>query len=223
MNITTLCAKMTSASANVDQVEGLQIRHQKVHFMPMFEPSLAKRLEGIIITDCGMKMIEQEDLRQFPNLVTLWLNKNEIQWLEDDFFKFTPKVRIVGFYNNKISMIGANFYEPLSRFNVLLMHGNECTTRNFLPAHGDDPKKLKDKILTKCIYVLDEVAERKRKINDDLELIGFNVSIADGCRKTSVESETTNLSAEFYLTFLLLCFIVVFTAFFILFLFLCKC
>jgi hypothetical protein len=93
MHITTRGATMAStAAANINEVKALSINDQIVNFMPKFETSLARRLEAFNAYRCGMKSLEKDDLKQFPKLRELHLEKNELEWLDGDVFEFTSQI-----------------------------------------------------------------------------------------------------------------------------------
>jgi hypothetical protein len=41
--------------------------------------------------------------------ISLWLGRNDLEWLESDLFAFNPELSMISFEeNNKVKFIGAN-------------------------------------------------------------------------------------------------------------------
>lgn len=160
--IKTRGVEMTSASKDVSNVTALAASQQVMHFMPRFEKNLAQRLKGIFFYDCHMKAIERDDMRQFPNVESLTLGQNNLEWLDDDLFEFNPKLKLVNVAFNQISMIGAKTFEPLKNLKELWVGGNVCKVKSAYDM--EKVQELKATILEKCVYDPEVVAEKKKKL-----------------------------------------------------------
>jgi hypothetical protein len=132
-----------------NNIKGLEIENQIVHYVPKVTEKFAKRLEDLQIYVCGLKEVRKEDLEQFPQLKDLSLAWNDLQWLEGDLFAFNPKLEVVSFDGNqKLKYIGANLLDSLS----------ELWSANFLSAgciyfNAFDPEgleELKAELKTDC-------------------------------------------------------------------------
>lgn len=157
--------KVTLGPVDVGEVKAMKISYQTVYFMPEFEASFARQMLGLKVTDCYMKSIEKDDLRQFPDLTHLDLSDNEIEWLDDDLFEFSSKVRIVNFDANRISMIGARTWEPLKNLQVIFFIRNECLST--LAYTNSEILELQAKFLTQCAYDSEIIEEKKRKLEEE--------------------------------------------------------
>lgn len=153
---------MTSAAVNIDHIEGLEISSQTVYFMPRLEKSLALRLQGLDIKNSHLKSIEKEDLRQFPNIKVLYIVGNDLEWLDGDLFEFTPKLKLLNFNWNKISMVGAGILEPLKYLQHFWMIQNECTNNSGNTEEG--LLAIVVELEKSCVLIPEKIAEKKQKL-----------------------------------------------------------
>jgi hypothetical protein len=167
MNITTRGAIMTSTTAaHIDNVKTLRTFNQIVNFMPKFETSLAMRLEAFQAQNCGMKSLEKDDLKQFPNLRLLALLGNELEWLDGDVFEFTPKLEVIGFHSNKLKFIGAKILQPLTSLTVAYFDGNKCI--DYIAGTREQIEELKQKLVSQCPPLPSEVQVEKQFYKEKL-------------------------------------------------------
>lgn len=95
------------AIASYNQMKGLEIHEQIVHFMPKFTESLAQSLEALLVDSCHLKDVSKEDLQQFSPLKLLSLANNDLEKLDGDLFDFMPRIEVVSFRGNeKLKYIG---------------------------------------------------------------------------------------------------------------------
>jgi Leucine-rich repeat (LRR) protein len=107
-----------------------------------------------------MKALEKNDLKQFPNLRSLGLEGNELQWLDDDVFEFTPKLEWISFGDNKLKFIGANILQPLTNLSYAWFDDNKCIDDYAITK--ERIAGIKQKLVTNATVCLPKC--RKRKI-----------------------------------------------------------
>jgi Leucine-rich repeat (LRR) protein len=147
----TETGEVVNASSEVDinRIEVLIFPYQTIHFMPTFNTVLARRLVGLRINSCGMKMINKENLQQFESLEFLDFSYNQFMWLAEDLFEFSTKLKYVSFYGNElIDFIGADILAPLTNLQGVYFQNLKCMSTYATTADGI--KDLKATLKTKC-------------------------------------------------------------------------
>jgi Leucine-rich repeat (LRR) protein len=97
-----------------------------VEYFPRNLENIFKNLKMIAIERVRLKEIKQSDLRPFSKLVNLWLDYNDIEFLEDGLFAYNPELKSVNFHNNKIIHIGTQVFENLNELTSLYLSNNKC-------------------------------------------------------------------------------------------------
>jgi hypothetical protein len=137
-----------SSIDNETYVRGVEIRDQTVNFMPKFTCLLAQRLKALRIWSCHLKVISKDDLQQFPRLLQLFLQFDDIEWLEGDLFNYNPLLEIVGILgNNNLLFIEANLLDSLKKIRHAYFAPG-CVGVNAESAA--DLKELMKKLKTSC-------------------------------------------------------------------------
>jgi hypothetical protein len=132
-----------------DEIEGLSMWHQIVHYVPKFTVKIRKRLHIIQIYGCGLKELTKEDLKQFPQLRHLFLDKNDLEWLKSDVFVFNPKLEEISFLDNeKLKFIGANLLDSLPKLWNADFRSAGCI--HFFAGSPETLNNLKTELKTKC-------------------------------------------------------------------------
>lgn len=91
--------------------------------------------------NCGLRELTQNDLKAFPELASLNLDRNLLQILEKDLFKFNPKLQGITINTNFIKYIDANIIDHLNDLTVINLLENDCLT-----AMGGDRAEIKKNI-----------------------------------------------------------------------------
>jgi hypothetical protein len=132
-----------------DKIKGLIIRVQTVHYVPKITVKMAKRLQLLLIEECGLKEIRKEDLKQFPELKILQLDGNDLEWLEGELFVFNPELVVVSFNGNKkLKYIGANLLDSLPKLGDAYFESTGCI---YYDAEGrEQVEELKTELKTEC-------------------------------------------------------------------------
>jgi len=111
---------------NNDNVTAIQINQGQIHYFPRGLNKIFKNLKGISISNTGLKEIHQSDLKDFPELVDLWLMSNNIEILEENLFEFNPNLDYIDLDSNKISHINPNVFDKLTKLKTLYLRSNNC-------------------------------------------------------------------------------------------------
>ena len=78
-----------------------------------------------------MKEIIQNDLKVFPELLYLNLGNNDIQVLEQDLFKYNPKLYQVILTKNDIASIHPNILDDLTNLSKFDVTINSCISGTY--------------------------------------------------------------------------------------------
>lgn len=97
-----------------------------LEYFPNGIDSFFGELKGLLILNCALKSITQEDLRPFHELESLHLNKNRLSVLESGLFRFNVKLKAVYFSENQLKYIAADIFEPLKDLRKAYFVNNVC-------------------------------------------------------------------------------------------------
>jgi Leucine-rich repeat (LRR) protein len=133
LNITSLDAAQINdisgtheAGKNNDNVEGLWVIYNQIHYFPRGLNKFFKNLKAIRIYYSGLKAIHQSDLKDFPKLVYLSLDSNNLEILEENLFEFNPNLEEISLHFNQISHIDSKVFEKLTKLTTLWLSLNTC-------------------------------------------------------------------------------------------------
>lgn len=110
-------------------VEKLHINSRGLQYMPKGLDQFFPDLEAIWIENSELKVIEQEDFKNFRNLKDLYMVNNKIEKLDSDLFQFNPELRAIQFNANKIKVIGRNILSPLTKLDQADFSNNDCINK----------------------------------------------------------------------------------------------
>lgn len=150
-----------------NDVKALNIKGGVCTIFPAAIGSLFPNIEVLSVWNASLKIIASRDLQQFSNLRELWLNVNDLNYLESDLFEYNPKVEVIVFKNNQIKFIGGNFFTFLPNLRLADFRSNDC-----IDGETTDVATLntiKDKIKEKCSTLAKELKgfTTIRKYDDD--------------------------------------------------------
>lgn len=95
-------------------------------FIPNGITNYFRNLTILVVAQTGLKSITKEDLKPFRYLRGLYLDKNELEVLEEDLFENNPKIQEVNFSENFIKHIAFNILEPLKNLKRADFFKNPC-------------------------------------------------------------------------------------------------
>ncbi|XP_070495305.1 putative leucine-rich repeat-containing protein DDB_G0290503 [Chironomus tepperi] len=123
-----------------NDVTGLYIPNKMTFYFPRGLEKVFKNLKGIEISDCGLKVVHQSDLKAHPKLVELYLNNNQLDVLENGLFDFNSNLELIHLSGNKISFIDFNVFDNLVKLRFLYLDSNSCIDwkieNDFMAIHG---------------------------------------------------------------------------------------
>ena len=134
VNITTFNAAQVDsitgthlAGFNNDNVEDFDADDKgQINYFPRGINKFFKNLKSITIANSGLKEIHQSDLKDFPKLVGLWLNGNNLEIIEENLFEFNPNLKAIILGSNQISHIDPKVFNKLIKFDSLYLTTNPC-------------------------------------------------------------------------------------------------
>lgn len=115
-----------STGFNDDKVRSFRVVTNTIHYFPRGIDKVFKNLRGIGIAYAHLKEIHKEDLQPFPNIVDLWLDNNDLQYIEDGLFAYNRNLQAIHLHMNKISQISPNVFDHLTSLNYLDLINNNC-------------------------------------------------------------------------------------------------
>jgi len=101
-----------------------------INFFPKDLLKFFKNLKGIIIYSCQLKEIHQADLKPFVNLISIRLQTNSIEIIEEGLFDYNPHLELVEFNEPNIIHIDANVFDNLSQLKYFWFQQVPCIAKN---------------------------------------------------------------------------------------------
>lgn len=130
LEITSPDDTITSVDGNTDPSDyylSLQIKNQKVNFIPKNIASFFPQLEELEISSSGLEWIEQVNIRELPNLKKLNLEKNKLEILEKDLFDFNTELETINISANQLKYVNKDIFYKLSNLRSVYLGQNTCT------------------------------------------------------------------------------------------------
>lgn len=135
--------RIKNANRTIDEVKGehgrgksnsdvkaIFINDKTCHFVPKGIGRFFKNLENLQIRNSVLSEIAKEDLRPFTKLIGLWLDGNNLKFLEADLFECSQNLQFIDFRNNRIQSISADVLDPILNLRQILFSGNVCISSN---------------------------------------------------------------------------------------------
>lgn len=114
-----------------------------------------KNIKVLVIAYTGLKVIRQKDLKPLKNLQNLYLDNNQLTFLEKDLFAFNTDIIDINLANNQISFVAPNVFEPLTKLNGFNFSENVCFKRK--PNSGETALELKTAVAEHCSKVEENI------------------------------------------------------------------
>lgn len=106
--------------------ETLRVVNTVMHYLPTHIKLYFPDLKSLIVQASQLKRIEQEDLKPFPDLIELYLYKNDLETLEGDLFKNNRKLQYISLLGNKLKSVGENLLIGLTHLKEVFFEKNPC-------------------------------------------------------------------------------------------------
>ncbi|KAG5680958.1 hypothetical protein PVAND_010433 [Polypedilum vanderplanki] len=87
-----------------------------------------KNLKLINITQTNLNQTTKRDLKDYKELKSLYLDKNQIQVIEPELFIFNPKLENLSLMDNKITYIDPFVFKNLKSLKILRLAGKKCVS-----------------------------------------------------------------------------------------------
>ena len=123
------------------------VRNQQFKFFPRNLHKLLTNLKAIQIIGSGLRELTFEDMKNFPNLKSLWLPLNKIEALSNGIFDRNSKIEKLSFYGNLLKSVEARVLMPLNNLIFVSFERNFCIDR---AATEENLSELRNEIAMKC-------------------------------------------------------------------------
>lgn len=107
-------------------VGSLWMTETKVFYFPTKIESVFPNLIAISITNCQLKEIHQSDLKPFSKLEKIFVQSNNLAVLEQELFKYNPKIMRMNFADNNIVHVESSVFINLQNLQFLNFNNNPC-------------------------------------------------------------------------------------------------
>lgn len=133
---------------NHSEVEAMRVMHQQsLTFIPTGIEKFFPNLKGLSFLNCNVRSVTKDHLMEFPEMLQLSYNLNQIEVLPGDLFIYTPKLKLVNFAGNIIKHIGVGLLKPVPQLDYIWLEKNVCIDMNSKRAQF---KKLNKEIRKNC-------------------------------------------------------------------------
>ena len=99
---------------------------KNVQYFPRGLEKTFKNLKMIYVEHGRLKEVHQADLKPFTKLISLSLEDNDIEIVEDDLFEFNEKLEVLWLSKNKIMIVGSKVFTNLNNLISLYITSNPC-------------------------------------------------------------------------------------------------
>lgn len=162
-NITARCIVKSfdgvhkGGKTNHDVVK-LQIIDETVHYLPSGISKIFPNLKILIVRNCGLKVIEANDLKNFKEIEKLDFYTNELTTLPNDLFRRLKKLNRIDFDMNEIEFMSSKLFGPIpdAQWKWIDLKNNPKISKFWNSDEGFDSfRALKDEIDKSCLKPAD--------------------------------------------------------------------
>ncbi|KAG5667656.1 hypothetical protein PVAND_015630 [Polypedilum vanderplanki] len=107
-------------------VLAIRIHSRNVYYFSSGYEKFFTNLQVIQVYSSKLKFITQKDLMPFTKLKHIDLNKNDLEVLEKDLFKYNTELEVIKVSDNKLRFIDVTAFEGLFKLHTLELTGNHC-------------------------------------------------------------------------------------------------
>lgn len=124
--ITSVNGKTTPTS-----YEHLKFSKQSFKAFPKRLGEFFPKLKVLKLEYSGLELIEQEDLKQFTDLRSLYLMNNKIETLGDGLFDYNPHLWNINFSDNEVKHVGTDILGSLDKLEFACFNRNKCVNLDY--------------------------------------------------------------------------------------------
>lgn len=113
-------------------VKIIKIYEKSCEMIPSGFGSFFPSVEAFSVRRSKLKTVTSADIQQFSHLRELWLDGNNLEYLESNLFEFNKEVEYINCASNNIKYIGGSFLENLPNLQDVSFLFNSCTNAGSL-------------------------------------------------------------------------------------------
>lgn len=164
----------TKNNATAD-VRYLKVEESVVLYLPSDLGKFFPKLETFRMENAKLREIHQKDL-PFVNLERFYAEGNDIQVLEKDLFKLTPKLKSISFKHNHLKHVDPKVFDHLSALEFLSVTINPCLPQSSISFRHTE--QVIEEFKENCPPRDDGSSDWKS--NDDERVVGDDVECGCG-------------------------------------------
>ena len=111
-------------------LQALVFNDQTVHYLPKGINKFFTNLTVLTVWRSHTKLVTQDDFMLLTQLEEVQIVGNDLETLDDDLFKFNPKLKSISFTYNKLLFIGENLLSNLKELHRGFFGSNPCINAN---------------------------------------------------------------------------------------------
>lgn len=130
-------------------------------------------LSVLKVWSCGLRSLEQRDIRNLKYLTDLSVSGNRLETLRSDLFVFNQRLITVDFTRNRLRHIGTNFLKPLKNLVVADFYQNDCIS----DGGRYQFEELSLRLRRKCQPSPEMVVEELDVLSKEIELLKSEIEV----------------------------------------------
>lgn len=125
--VTSVSGDVTHGILNYDNITSLRLKSSPDFiYFPKGLGELFRNVEELEISDTGMKMLSDDDLRVFPKLKRLKITRNQLEHFSFEFIESNELMEAVDLSHNKLKILKLKNIKKLSHLTSIDVSGNVC-------------------------------------------------------------------------------------------------
>lgn len=121
----------------------------RLEYLPAGIEKFFPNLRKIEVSETGLKVLTQDNLKSFPKLKSLVVRENQLEYLDTNVFEFNDVIEEIDLSGNKLNHLPANSLRVLKNLRKLDLANNVCINET---AHNvKELRNLKTKLSEKCV------------------------------------------------------------------------
>lgn len=118
--------------------------------MPIGFEKFFPDLQGIHIHKAKLRVIKQENLAPFPNLIVAYSNENQLVELEENLSEINKQLKAITFRDNNIRTIYIKIFDGLDELEQVKFSNNHCLKEGGDGEGPDELAEVQSAILENC-------------------------------------------------------------------------